>query len=344
MPAVTAPATILVTGANGFIAVATVKALVEAGFKVIGTVRTESKGQYIQKLVGDAFSYAIVPDLEKPDAFDDAVKLNPDGILHMASPVTTSAKDPQDTIGPAVTGTTGILHSILKYGPNVKRVVITSSAASLIEPKDEPYTYTEKDWNNVSAGIVEKEGINSPGIHIYRTSKVLAERAAWAFVENNKGQINFDLVTILPVLVYGPVYQEVTKDISSLNMTSAQLYNNFVDPKPLPSGFSSNIVDVRDVAAAHVLALQRPEAGGERFITSRGPFDFADLRDAAIKAGFKGIAPGKTEGYVPEPPLITVDGSKAERVLGLKYRTKEETAVDSIKSYYELFPSVNPEK
>lgn len=61
-------------------------------------------------------------------------------------------------------------------------------------------------------------------------------------------------------------------------MTSAQLYNNFVDPKPLPSGFSSNIVDVRDVAAAHVLALERPEAGGERFITSRGPFDFTELR------------------------------------------------------------------
>lgn len=61
------------------------------------------------------------------------------------------------------------LHYI--YSPNVKRIVITSSAASLIEPKDEPYTYTEKDWNNVSAGIVEKEGVNSPGIHIYRTSK-----------------------------------------------------------------------------------------------------------------------------------------------------------------------------
>lgn len=71
---------------------------------------------------------------------------------------------------------------------------------------------------------------------------------------------------------------------------------------------------------------------------------YVPVGDAAIKAGIKGIAPGTYEGYVPQPPLITVDGSKAERVLGLKYRTKEETAVDSIKSYYELFPSVNPEK
>lgn len=103
--------------------------------------------------------------------------------------------------------------------PNVKRVVYTSSAASVVEPKEGPYTFTEKDWNNVSVGIVEKEGLNSPGVQIYRASKgtamnlfcgilllrrawlVLAERAAWAFVEHNKGQINFDLVTILPVLV-----------------------------------------------------------------------------------------------------------------------------------------------
>lgn len=61
----------------------------------------------------------------------------------MASPVTAHHPDPQDTIGPAVSGTTGILGSILKFGGNVKRVVITSSSASVTEPKDVPYTYTE---------------------------------------------------------------------------------------------------------------------------------------------------------------------------------------------------------
>lgn len=50
MPAVSAPSTILVTGANGFIAVATVKTLIERGFKVIGTVRTASKGASNEEL------------------------------------------------------------------------------------------------------------------------------------------------------------------------------------------------------------------------------------------------------------------------------------------------------
>lgn len=62
-------------------------------------------------------------------------------------------------------------------------------------------------------------------------------------------------------------------------MTSDQLYNGLTNPKPIPPGFSLNIVDVRDVALGHVLALEKEEAGGERFITSAGPFVFEQLRE-----------------------------------------------------------------
>jgi nucleoside-diphosphate-sugar epimerase len=138
-------------------------------------------------------------------------------------------------------------------------------------------------------------------------------------------------------------------------------------------GFSSNMVDVRDVALGHALALERPEASGERFIVSNGPFFWAQLRklliylgflrnlcwlrlnhlpcdygyfpptwdnegDAAINAGVKGIAPGTPEGFVPPQPDVVIDGGKATRVLGLQYRPNSETAVDAIKTIYELFP------
>lgn len=36
-------------------------------------------------------------------------------------------------------------------------------------------------------------------------------------------------------------------------------------------------VDVRDIAHAHVLALQKPEAGGNRFIIAAGPFKWQDF-------------------------------------------------------------------
>jgi nucleoside-diphosphate-sugar epimerase len=65
MPAVTAPAKVLVTGANGFIAAATVKTLIERGFSVIGTVRTAAKGEYMKNQFGSKFEYTVVPDLEK---------------------------------------------------------------------------------------------------------------------------------------------------------------------------------------------------------------------------------------------------------------------------------------
>lgn len=56
--------------------------------------------------------------LVKPDAFDEAIKQNPDvsGILHMASPISMTDLDPARTIGPAVSGTVGVLGSVLRYG------------------------------------------------------------------------------------------------------------------------------------------------------------------------------------------------------------------------------------
>ncbi|KAF8310758.1 NAD(P)-binding protein, partial [Clavulina sp. PMI_390] len=259
----------------------------------------------------------------------------------MASPVTVDVSNPAAVIGPAIAGTIAIFNSVAKFGPNVCRVVVTSSAASIMEPKDGPYTFTEADWNTFSPGEVERIGGES-GIHVYRTAKVTAERAAWKFMEDNKGKLGFDLATILPPLVYGPLEQEPPARVESLNMTMFQLYKNFIDPPPPVPGFSLNIIDVRDVAMLHVLCLEKEEAGGERWIPSSGPFTWAELRDMAIQASVQGIAPGTPEGYVPEPPQIIIDGSKAAKVLGLKYHSKMETAVDAIQSIYLAIPSAVP--
>jgi len=67
-----------------------------------------------------------------------------------------------------------------------------------------------------------------------------------------------------------------------------------------------------------------------------------DEGDAAINAGIKGIAPGTPEGFVAPEPTAVIDGSKATRVLGLQYRPQSETAIDAIKSIYELFPEAIP--
>lgn len=73
----------------------------------------------------------VVPNIEAPGAYDEAVK-GVDGIIHAASPVIFSWNDPSEVIDPAVNGAIGILTSALKYGKDVKRVVLTSSKVAIV--------------------------------------------------------------------------------------------------------------------------------------------------------------------------------------------------------------------
>ena len=65
MAPVTSPSKILVSGASGFIAAWVVKAILDKGYHVIGSVRSPPKGEYLQKLFGDKFSYTVVEDIAK---------------------------------------------------------------------------------------------------------------------------------------------------------------------------------------------------------------------------------------------------------------------------------------
>jgi nucleoside-diphosphate-sugar epimerase len=68
MPSVSPPAKVLVSGASGFIAMWVVRTLLEQGFAVRGTVRSQDKGEHLKKAFksyGDKFELAIVPDIAK---------------------------------------------------------------------------------------------------------------------------------------------------------------------------------------------------------------------------------------------------------------------------------------
>lgn len=104
-------------------------------------------------------------------------------------------------LDPAVIGTTGILKSIKKSAPSVKRVVITSSFAAIVDPSKgnwPGHDYSEEDWNP----ITQKEAEESP-VSAYRASKTFAEKASWDFLEKEKP--NFSIATINPPMVFGPI-------------------------------------------------------------------------------------------------------------------------------------------
>lgn len=72
---------------------------------------------------------------------------NFDYVIHTASPYSFKVDDPvNDFLNPAIKGTTGILKSIKAYGPSVKRVVITSSSAAIVNPLKHEKVYDETKW------------------------------------------------------------------------------------------------------------------------------------------------------------------------------------------------------
>lgn len=189
MPVAPSASTVLVTGASGYIAVHVVHQALKAGFNVVGTVRSEEKGRYLEQLFAKQypgkFRHAIVADIEQPGGFDEAVK-GVQAVLHTASPFhfNSEGKALDALVNPAVNGTKSVLKSIKDHGTEVKRVVLTSSFAAILDPSNKtPKEYTEKDWNESSPANSAKEGNSQNPMDAYRASKSMAERAAWDFVE-----------------------------------------------------------------------------------------------------------------------------------------------------------------
>ncbi|CAE6446296.1 unnamed protein product [Rhizoctonia solani] len=327
MPSIQAPSLVLVTGASGFIAAWVCKVFLDAGYAVRGTVRSHSKGQYLADVFKNSegkFQYVVVEDMLVDGAFEEAVK-DVQGVLHLACPTTFVADDPQELIRPALNGTLNVLKSIEKYAHCVRRVVYTSSAAAIVdESKPLGTVFTDDDWNMRSIKEVEEKGRDA-GKDKYRASKVLAERAAWA---EEKKQDRWDLVAIHPVVTLGPILHQVTKP-SQLNTSLSMLYNIIRKKDSDLSGEElltfNNFGDVRDVALAHLRAIQYKDAGGQRFITANGAYTWQDALDVLPSSYPRGVpGSGKSVGrYV-------FDGSKARSVLGINYRSFEDSVRDTV--------------
>ncbi|KAJ7483557.1 hypothetical protein FB451DRAFT_1234962 [Mycena latifolia] len=328
MPAISS-GKVLVSGANGFVAAWVVHSLLEEGFYVRGAVRSESKGADLREVFasyGDKFELIVVPDMTQEGAFDEALK-GVDAIEHTASP-TNLMGAPEELVPGAVKGTMSILQSALKYRTSIKRVVLTSSTVTVVSEGKEPKTFSEHDWNNQALQSATELGQAAPALLKYSASKVLAERAAWDFVEEHKHEIGWDLVVVIPPFVFGP--QQGARTPGSLRSSSWLFHRMLTEPSP-PRPHNSGLcwVDVRDLGRAHVLALLNAAAGGARIIISAGPFIWQDCLDAAPDSPKyqKGV-PGAGKNAVHQ---VRLDASKSARVLGMTtYRKLEETVKDTV--------------
>jgi nucleoside-diphosphate-sugar epimerase len=248
--------------------------------------------------------------------------------LHTASPFHFNVIDPKkDLLDPAIIGTTGILKAIKASAPSVKRVAITSSFAAIVNAHNHKKVYNEDVWNPVTM----EEAMKDPAT-AYRGSKTFAEKAAWEFVEKEKP--NFSLSTINPPFVFGPVvhYLNSLKSTNTSNQRILSIMQGEMKEKVPPTG-TWIWVDVRDVALAHIRAIELPEAAGKRFFVTAGYVTNKDMIDI-IREEFPNLRPQLPENAESDLPkdVYQIDNSRSICVLGLKYRSLRECIVDTVKS------------
>lgn len=278
---------VLVTGGSGFIAGHCILQLLEQGYSVRTTIRSPGKESDVRAALADVgildsgrLTFAVT-DLMVDHGWQEAVA-GMDYVLHVASPVLPGHVDSEDeAIMPAREGTLRVLRAAHNAG--VSRVVLTSAfhAVSWGYPHD-GRVFTENDWTI----------LDGPGVDAYGKSKTLAEHAAWDFVSAQGGAP--ELTTLLPVAVMGPV---MGKDISGANHIVQRMLNGLMPGFP---NLFIPIVDVRDVAAAHILAMTCPDAIGQRFLISNGaPLSMKEI-GATIRAAVGDAAAKVPRRSIPD--------------------------------------------
>jgi nucleoside-diphosphate-sugar epimerase len=251
-------ATVLVTGGSGFVGSHCIVQLLAEGHTVRATLRSLEREAAVRSMLQAAGAKTaaaltfFAADLGQDAGWAEAVS-GADYVLHVASPFPAGVpKHDDDLIVPAREGTLRVLRAARATG--VRRVVLTSSFAAIGygHPR-EPRTFDETSWTNLNGHV-----------SAYVKSKTLAERAAWEFAQSASGAL--ELAVVNPVAVLGPV---LGPDYS----TSIQLIKRMLDgTMPGCPRLYFGIVDVRDVASLHLLAMSHPAARGERFLAAGGDF------------------------------------------------------------------------
>ncbi len=336
-------ASVLVTGATGYVAGRLVERLLREGHTVHAAVRDPGdaeKLRYLDALAAEepgstpSIRY-FRANLLETGSYAEAMA-GCELVFHTASPFTLDVEDPvKELIEPAKLGTRNVLEQASRT-PSVKRVVLTSSCAAIYgDNADLQATpdgvFTEEVWNTSSS--VEHQP--------YSYSKTLAEREAW---EIAGAQDRWDLVVINPSLVLGPgINPHGTSE-------SFQIMKQFGDGT-LKTGVPRcgfGVVDVRDVAEAHYRAGYTPEAKG-RYVVSGYDSDLADLAEI-LRPRFGDRYPiptrilpkwlvwligpwinkGTTRKWISRNMGLPWRGDhgKSVRELGLSYRPLEETVVE----------------
>ncbi len=264
---------VLVTGASGYVATHIVQQLLQAGYKVRGTVRSLQDDKKVTPLrticPSSQHNLELVEaDLLTPESWIPAVR-GCTYVIHTASPVARSwrgtSKAWEEFINPAVEGTLSVLRACRDVD-SVRRVVFTGSMTAVAPYCGDSRIYNDTDWVNLSAAEMA-----------YPKSKVMAEKTAWDFVKGLPDDERFELVTLLPSAVVGRV---MCGYVAPSTGSARSLLENKL---PFLPHICLNLVDVSDVALAHIRAMELPQAANRRFLITGENLWYKDVADVYRK-------------------------------------------------------------
>lgn len=333
--------TVLVTGGSGYIGGRCVVALLEKGYRVRASVRDLASEGAVRAAIGsvvdpgDRLSVCALT-LTSDEGWAQAAQ-GCAYVLHVASPLgVAEPKNPDELIVPARDGALRALGAAIDAG--VRRVVMTSSVAATSRPP------------SAGDGVADESVWTDPdlkGVSAYARSKTIAERAAWDLIGRRSGATT--LAVVNPALVLGPV---LSRDYSGSVQVVERLLTGRVPGLPR-LGF--NVVDVRDVADLHLLAMTHEAAAGQRFVAA-SDWKWMSEMAAALRSHLGVEAERVPTRRIPDFVLrlaalfdkdlgaVTgdlsrrreVSSAKAQRVLGWTPRPAEDTIIDTARSLFAV--------
>src|ERR1700712_1463953 len=326
-------ATVVVTGGTGYLAGWVMTGLLERGYRVRTTMRNPANGDHLRAAIGAHTSEAIASSVELvgADLVDDqgwdSALAGAEYVLHTASPMPFDAD--ADLVKTAREGTRRVLAAAARAG--VRRAVLTSSGVTAVP--DNPETPATEAVRSTPF---------DDAAHAYPDSKIRAEQDAWEIASAS----GLELTAVLPTFMQGPPVGDAVRS-GTIDVVRRLLEGEL----PALPRIGWNVVDVRDVAELHILAMTNAAAAGQRFLGS-GTFlwysDIARILREQLPAGAEKVPTRRMPDFAvrllshfnPQLAMVRgelgrkrlVDSSKAHDVLGWKTREVDQTIVDTARA------------
>ncbi|KAH6999342.1 hypothetical protein EDB80DRAFT_883696 [Ilyonectria destructans] len=338
---------LVITGVSGHVGFRVLVEALTRRYSVRAIIRRADQSELIKGSKSiqpflEQLEMTVVPDLLVPGTFDGVLD-GASGIIHVASPLAQASDNPKrDIIDPAVIATVNILKSAAKV-PSIKRVIITSSIATMLTWDYIVSDDITKVFTSLDTYIPQGTDIHFDlPIQAYGVAKALALAATEKFIEEEKP--HFDVINLLPSMVIGRNELNIRKEEVASGTNNSVMGPLLGSKSEIPTLGAS--VHLNDVARAHIDALNPSIPGNRNLICSSGGLQgttWDDAKGIARRRFSKSVADGvlTLDGTFPTRPL-RLDASETEEAFGWKFAGFEDQVQSVVEHYLELLEAEEP--